>query len=263
MAKDPAFLFYPGDYLRDTQNLSEKPQVAYDRIMCEHMRNICEDMNNIAISKRQLDFFTKRLSDVEKEELLFVLVKKGSKYQIEWVALSIAKRKAYSNSRSDNRRNKSKKDMIDTSKHMENANEIDIETKELKENEFRIAWDLYQKKQDKKRALQIWMKLDTVEMHFCIKAIPNYVKSTPDKQFRKMFKTYLNNRSWENEIDLTNIKKEIIGYLYQCPKCKEYFVHDENVGDHNINCPECPKIERRNGLMLSDNLQYIQIIYEE
>ena len=65
MAKDPAFLFYPGDYLRDTQTMSEGTQVAYDRIMCEHMRNIC-------ISKKQLKFFTKRLSEDEIEELMMV-----------------------------------------------------------------------------------------------------------------------------------------------------------------------------------------------
>ena len=76
MANDPAFLFYPGDYLRDTQCLSEKTQVAYDRIMCEHMRNIC-------ISQKQLNFFTKRLSDDEKEELEMILMKNSKGYQIE------------------------------------------------------------------------------------------------------------------------------------------------------------------------------------
>ena len=66
MAKDPAFLFYPGDYLQDTQNLDCDQQVAYDRIMCEHMRNIC-------ITKQQLNFFTKRLSDDQREELMLYL----------------------------------------------------------------------------------------------------------------------------------------------------------------------------------------------
>lgn len=41
MPKHPAFLFYPGDHLRDAQTLNEKSQVAYDRIMREHMRNKC------------------------------------------------------------------------------------------------------------------------------------------------------------------------------------------------------------------------------
>lgn len=121
MAKDPAFLFYPGDYLRDTQCLSEKVQVAYDRIMCEHMRNIC-------ISQQQLNFFTKRLSESEKEELEMVLSQVDGGFQIEWVALSIENRKAYSQSRRDNREGKLKKHMNNISKsydnHMENANEI-------------------------------------------------------------------------------------------------------------------------------------------
>ena len=126
MAKDPAFLFYPGDYLRDTQCLSESVQVAYDRIMCEHMRNIC-------ISQQQLNFFTKRLSEDEKSELEMVLTKVDGGFQIAWVAESICKRKAYSSSRSENRRGKTKEDMINISdtyvEHMVNENENVIENK--------------------------------------------------------------------------------------------------------------------------------------
>ena len=106
MAKDPAFLFYPGDYLRDTQILSESAQVAYDRIMCEHMRNICTDMSNITVSKDRVKFITKRLNPDELSEIMHVLVEKNGGFQIEWVAESISKRKAYSVSRSNNRKSK-------------------------------------------------------------------------------------------------------------------------------------------------------------
>mgnify|MGYP001379918333 CR=1 FL=1 len=130
MAKDPAFLFYPGDYLKDTQCLSEKSQVAYDRIMCEHMRNISEHMNNITITKERVDFFTKRLSADEKAEVFHVLTKIGSNYQIEWVAESICKRKSYSESRAKNREGKTKEHMLTYETHMENANENTIINKE-------------------------------------------------------------------------------------------------------------------------------------
>ena len=123
MAKDPAFLFYPGDYLRDTQTLSEKTQVAYDRIMCEHMRNIC-------ITQQQLKFFTKRLNSDEIEELMFTLKKVNGGFQIEWVAESIDKRRAYSESRRENRNGKSKKDMLIYDKHMEN----EIENEDINKN---------------------------------------------------------------------------------------------------------------------------------
>ena len=138
--KDPAFLFYPGDYLRDTQILSESVQVAYDRIMCEHMRNIC-------ISQTQLKFLTKRLNEDEKEELLMVLTKVNGGYQIEWVAESIEKRRKYSESRKKNRIGKSKdnKKICKTyDSHMENENEnenIDKEKRRITKEEIFIQFD--------------------------------------------------------------------------------------------------------------------------
>ena len=95
MAKDPGFIFYPGDYLRGTQCLSENVQVAYDRIMCEHMRNIC-------ISRAQLNFFTKKLTPDEVSELKTVLTENSNGFQIDWVVESINKRRAYSQSRREN-----------------------------------------------------------------------------------------------------------------------------------------------------------------
>lgn len=113
MSKDPAFLFYPGDYLRDTQCMSEKSQVSYDRLMCEHMRNI-------KITPRQLKFFIKRLSEDEKEEVMETLTKVNGGFQISWVAESIMKRRAFSESRRKNRAGSKKKICATYDKHMEN-----------------------------------------------------------------------------------------------------------------------------------------------
>lgn len=134
MGSDPGFIFYPGDYLRDTQCLSERSQVAYDRIMCEHMRNIC-------ISHEQHEFFTKRLTADEKKELAMVLQKIDGGYCIPWVVDSITKRREYSESRRKNRKGK-KKNSIENSNnisksydsHMENEIEIEIEKKNKKES---------------------------------------------------------------------------------------------------------------------------------
>lgn len=131
MGKDPAFLFYPGDYLRDTQCLSEKSQVAYDRIMCEHMRNIC-------ITQEQLNFFTKRLNEDEKNELMFVLTKVKGGYGISWVIESICKRRSYSESRANNRKGKTSKDVKTYVPHMENENEIEDEEDNNDKQIFKI-----------------------------------------------------------------------------------------------------------------------------
>lgn len=124
------FKFYPGDYLRDTQCLSEKAQVAYDRIMCEHMRNIC-------ISYEQHKFFTKRLNADEREELLSVLHDCGTGYQIEWVVKSIDQSRAYSESRSKNRKSENKKtydeDMKTYDHHMESNSNSNSNSKKDKE----------------------------------------------------------------------------------------------------------------------------------
>lgn len=126
MSKDPAFLFYPGDYLRDTQCLSSDVQVAYDRIMCAHLSNKSYDnhMINIAISQAQLNFFTKRLTDDQKTELMMVLAIVDGGYCIDWVYASILKRKAYSESRSKNRTKHMNNICKTYVKHMENENEI-------------------------------------------------------------------------------------------------------------------------------------------
>ena len=152
MAKDPAFLFYPGDYLRDTQCLSEKVQVAYDRLMCEHMRNIC-------ISEHQLNFFTKKLTKDEKDELLMVLTKIEGGFQIDWVYESIVKRKAYSESRSKNRTNKPKnisktyvnhmEDEIENVNEDKNRIEIQMPFNSLDFKNCWIQWKEYKNKEHK------------------------------------------------------------------------------------------------------------------
>lgn len=199
MAKDPAFLFYPGDYLRDTQCLSSNVQVAYDRIMCEHMRNIC-------ISQQQLNFFTKRLTEDEKQELLMVLKEEDSCYCIEWVSESIVKRRAYSDSRRKNRKGKTNKISKTYVNHMENENENENEDLNATKKEkypFDDFWKLYDKKIDRPKCESKWNRLKIKEREEIMTHVPKYKISQPDKQFRKNPMTYLNSKSWENEIITT------------------------------------------------------------
>ena len=208
MAKDPAFLFYPGDYLRDTQTLSEKSQVAYDRIMCEHMRNIC-------ITKQQLKFFTKRLSEDEIEELKFVLTEIKGGYQIEWVAESIIKRKEYSNSRRKNREGKKKNISKTYDLHMENENENINIIKNIN-IVFETFWNLYDKKVgDKNKIEKIWNKLTNDERDLIINYIPEYKESQPNKQYRKNPQTFLLQRGWLDEIIENNNNQEYKLFTYQ------------------------------------------------
>jgi len=72
--------------------------------------------------------------------------------------------------------------------------------KEEEDISFLRFWDLYGKKVDRQASERKWNKIDS-ELHELIFAhVADYVASTPQIQYRKNPETYLNNRSWENEI---------------------------------------------------------------
>lgn len=65
---------------------------------------------------------------------------------------------------------------------------------------FNEYWDLYDKKIDKPKCENKWNKLTQKDKESIISYLPFYIKNTPNKKFRKNPTTFLNNRSWENEI---------------------------------------------------------------
>lgn len=132
MSKDPAFLFYTSDFLIGTSFLTNEQIGKYIRLLCHQHQNghlkekdmlkICETYDEDIFEKFEKDenglFFNVRLDE------------------------EIFKRKAYSESRRNNRKKKEthEKDMLNISKtydeHMENENENEIVNK--KENKSRF-----------------------------------------------------------------------------------------------------------------------------
>lgn len=74
--------------------------------------------------------------------------------------------------------------------------------KEIKdEYTFERAWDLYDKKVGNKDTLKRkWNSMSKKDRKAALEYIPLYVISKPDKQFRKNFQTFLNQRGWEDEL---------------------------------------------------------------
>lgn len=67
--------------------------------------------------------------------------------------------------------------------------------------EFDKFWNLYDKKRgDKAKVKAKFSKLSKADREKIFETLPAYVKNTPDKTYRKDPQTYLNNRSWEDEI---------------------------------------------------------------
>ncbi len=115
MSKDPAFLFYSSDFLTGTLLMSMEQKGKFITLLCiQHQKGhmIEKDMLQICGTYDE-DIFSKFKKDND------------GKFYNERLKEEVQKRKAYSESRRNNR--KKKEDMIDTSKtydeHMENENE--------------------------------------------------------------------------------------------------------------------------------------------
>lgn len=84
----------------------------------------------------------------------------------------------------------------------ENGYKVTAPPKQVKdEYTFERAWNLYDKKVGCKAKLEKkWNSMSKKDRKAAIEYIPLYVISQPDKQFRKNFQTFLNQRGWEDEL---------------------------------------------------------------
>ncbi len=128
MSKDPAFLFYSSDFLTGTLLMSMEQKGKFITLLCiQHQKGhmIEKDMLQICGTYDE-DIFSKFKKDND------------GKFYNERLKEEIEKRKAYSESRRNNR--KKKEDMIDISKtyvqHMENENENENVIKNKKITSF-------------------------------------------------------------------------------------------------------------------------------
>lgn len=113
MAKDPAFLFYPSDFLIGTRKMSYEQKGKYIELLCIQFDNdgiiSFEDMEDIL--------------DDNDSRILSKFVKTEDGYYNARLLEESNKRKAYSKSRSENRKKKTYDEHMKTyDEHMENIN---------------------------------------------------------------------------------------------------------------------------------------------
>lgn len=65
---------------------------------------------------------------------------------------------------------------------------------------FSSWWSLYDKKVGREVVQKKWVNLSLQEIYKCLDVVKDYVESKPDKTFRKDPATYLNQKSWNDEI---------------------------------------------------------------
>jgi len=72
--------------------------------------------------------------------------------------------------------------------------------KEVTNDRFAEFWDLYGKKTDSSKCKAKFSKLTKADIELLFDQLPLYIKSTPDKQYRKNPITWLNGKCWNDEI---------------------------------------------------------------
>lgn len=84
----------------------------------------------------------------------------------------------------------------------ENGYKVTAPPKEVKDGyTFGRAWNMYDKKVGCKAKLEKkWNSMSKADRKAAIEYIPLYVLSQPNKQYRKNFQTFLNQRGWEDEL---------------------------------------------------------------
>lgn len=105
---------------------------------------------------------------------------------------------------------------------IEDYNENDISKEEEYEFLFNQFWDIYDKKTGKEKSLKEWNKLKESEIETIFKHVEEYVKSTPEKQYRKNPHSYLYNKTFNDEIIKSGKRTIFDRQLEQANKTREF-----------------------------------------
>jgi uncharacterized protein YdaU (DUF1376 family) len=190
MSKDPAFLFYPNDYLGGTMGMTFEEKGAYiDLLMLQFNRgHMTEHMIGHTVGQLWKNIKDKFIQDPT-----------GLWYNVR-LDEEKSKRMAFTQSRRNNIKGVNQHTLGHMTSHMENVNVNVNEDKNIN-IDFDFFWNDYDKKVgDKQKLKNKWNKLSDKDRNDIMNYLPLYIEAVPDKQFRKNPETFLNNKSWLDEI---------------------------------------------------------------
>ena len=192
MAKDPAVLFYTSDFLSGTFTMDNEQVGKYIRLLClQHQKGKLSEKDMLSICKA----YDNEIWDKFKIE--------DGLYYNERMYNETIRRQKFSESRRNNAKSTKKESTSEAyAEHMET--ETENRTITINENiniDFDWFWNDYDKKVgDKQKLKKKWNKLTDEERQNAMNYLDLYKQSVPDKQFRKNPETFLNNKSWNDEI---------------------------------------------------------------
>ena len=196
--KTPSFDFYYQDFLVGTSFMSLEATGAY--ILC-----LCHQAHKNAISIDQIKAICMNNESIIEQVLpKFITDESTGLLYNERCRIEVDKKTRYAASRSNNRKKKevTKKEIKHVKeKDADGATEGVIDLTNELNVPFEFWWDEYRKKVGNIKKLQKkWAALKDEERQQAFDHTKLYVASTPDKTYRKNPETYINNKSWNDEI---------------------------------------------------------------
>lgn len=207
MTKDPAFLMYSSDFITGTSDLTDQEVGQYIKLLClQHQKK--------SLSLKLIGLVCK------EEPSLDVLAKfkkdSDGNYYNERLRDVILKRSSASKRQRENalkRWNKDADSMPNKYQTDAKSMPLETETENVNENITEIEiyptcedfWNLYDKKVGSKKQIARKFKgLNQKTKEQIMEYLPGYIKSTPNKTFRKNPQTFLDLEAWHDEIILRN-----------------------------------------------------------
>lgn len=204
MSKDPAFLFYSSDFLTGVSDLTMEERGQFITLLClQHQKG------HLTKKVMQLQCHGIPTADV----LAKFRIDENGLYYNERVEQEREKRAAHSVKQRENAFKRWNKDKLSTKQTLSDGNAMAMPLENENENEdvneiiveiypaFSDFWDLYDKKIGSREKIEKkWNSITQKTKEQIIDYLPGYLEATPEKAYRKNPLTFLNNKSWEDEI---------------------------------------------------------------
>ena len=153
-----------------------------------------------AIGIKSYNTYIKTLNDLVEFGFIIMIEKSKNQYSSNIIALSNFN-KAHNKAldKALIKHTTKQRESIDSIDKQYNNKQITIEVYPC----FEDFWNLYDKKVDKPKSEKKWNLLTQKEKEDIMEYLPNYILTTSEKKYRKDPTTFLNNKSWNNEL-ITN-----------------------------------------------------------
>lgn len=194
MAKDPAVLFYTSDFLSGTFTMTNEQVGKYIKLLClQHQKGPLTERDMLSVCQSYDEDIYVKFEYLDNHYV-------NIRMQTESI-----RRKSYSESRKNNRlKPKEENISISYDNHMETETETITINKTITKDvniDFDFFWDFYDKKVGEKGKIKKkWDKLSDEERQKAFNFIESYKIAQPDKYYRKNPETFINNKSWNDEI---------------------------------------------------------------